>query len=174
MEMKLFEMISTFVLVLITIPAAFGENPPGDGQPRPTAAQVRMSVQEICPVSGQQLGSHGVPVEVKIGDEHLFLCCQGCASGQIKREHWARIHANFAKAQGICPVMKHALPANAKWTIIEGQIIYVCCPPCTKKIEAAPETYLKTVDELYRKSLAATTARSPDGSANATVPSPTR
>jgi hypothetical protein len=115
--------------------------------------QVRIAVQGICPVSGQNVGSMGVPVKVKIGDEVVFLCCKGCLSGNVKAEHWATIHANFAKAQGICPVMKKPLPQNPKWTVVDGRIVYVCCPPCTKKIEADSDTFLKAVDELYAASL---------------------
>lgn len=115
--------------------------------------QIRIAVQGICPVSGQNLGSMGVPVKAKIGDEVVFLCCKGCLSGKVKAEHWATIHANFAKAQGICPVMKKPLPQNPKWTVVDRRIVYVCCPPCTKKIEADSETFLKAVDELYAASL---------------------
>ena len=117
--------------------------------------QLKISVQQICPVSGQRLGDHGQPIKVQIGEQTLFYCCQGCLPKQIDPQHWATIHANFAKAQGICPVMKHKLPKNPKWTIVKGQIVYVCCPPCTKKIAADPETYLRQVDELYTASLQA-------------------
>jgi hypothetical protein len=51
--------------------------------------------------------------------------------------------------QGICPVMKKPLPRNPKWTVVDGRIVYVCCPPCAKKIEAQREQYLQAVDELY-------------------------
>lgn len=115
--------------------------------------QLRIAVQGICPISGQQLGSMGTPIKVKVGEETVFLCCKGCLQKQINPQHWATIHANFAQAQQICPVMKHALPKNPKWTIVEGQIVYVCCPPCTKKIAADPETYLRKIDELYTASL---------------------
>ena len=115
--------------------------------------QLRAAVQEICPVSGGKLGDMGTPFKVKVGEETVFLCCQGCMKRKVNPQHWATIHTNFAKAQGICPVMKNDLPKNPKWTIVEGQIIYVCCPPCTKKIVADPQAYLKTVDELYTASL---------------------
>jgi hypothetical protein len=115
--------------------------------------QIRSAVQDICPVSGQKLGAHGQPTKVKIGDEVVFLCCKRCLNGKVKAEHWSTIHANFAKAQGICPVMKKPLPQNPKWTVVDGRIVYVCCPPCTKKIEADSETFLKAVDELYAASL---------------------
>ncbi len=114
--------------------------------------QLKISAQKICPVSGKKLGSMGTPLKIRIGEEELFLCCKGCSNGQVSREHWGTIHVNFAKAQGECPVMEKALPKNPKWTIVNGQIIYICCPPCTKKILADPKTYLSKLDALYQKS----------------------
>lgn len=117
--------------------------------------QIHIAVQEICPVSGQKLGEHGAPIQVKIGEETVFLCCRKCLKGKVNPQHWATIHANFAKAQRICPVMKHELPESPKWTIVEGQIIYVCCSPCSNKIAADPKTFLQQVDDLYLASLQA-------------------
>lgn len=118
-----------------------------------TADQVRIAVQEICPVTGVKLGEHGTPIKAKIGKEELFLCCKGCLKGKVDPKHWATIHANFARAQGKCPVMNKALPKNPKWTIANGQIIYVCCPPCTKKIAADPAKFVNQVNALYTTSL---------------------
>lgn len=115
--------------------------------------QLHIAVQQICPISGQKLGAHGPPIKVKIGEETVFLCCRGCLQSKVDPQHWATIHANFARAQRICPVMKKELPRNAKWTVVQGQIVYVCCPPCTKKIAADPQTYLQKIDELYAASL---------------------
>ena len=121
--------------------------------------QLRIAVQEICPTSGNRLGEHGPPIKVKVGEETVFLCCQGCLKDTIDPNHWATIHGNFARAQRICPVMKQELPRNPKWTFVGGQIIYVCCPPCTKKVAADPQTYLKKIDDLYAASLRARQAR---------------
>lgn len=117
--------------------------------------QLRIAVQQICPVSGQKLGAHGTPLKVRVGKEIVFLCCRGCLNGKVNDQHWRRIHANFARAQQKCPVMNRPLPKNPKWVIVEGHIIYVCCPPCTEKITADPETYLRKVDALYTASLQA-------------------
>lgn len=122
--------------------------------------EIRIAVQKICPVMGEPLGSMGTPIKVKVGKQELFLCCEACRTKKIDRNHWAAIHANFAKAQGVCPVMEKPLPANAKWTLVNGQIIYVCCPPCIEKIDAAPEKYTKKLDSLYRNSLQASSASS--------------
>lgn len=117
--------------------------------------QLRIAVQEICPVSGRKLGEHGAPLKVKIGEETVFLCCKGCQHKKVDQKHWATIHANFARAQAQCPVRDKALPKSPKWALAEGQIVYVCCPGCIKKIEADPKTYLQKVDELYMASLKA-------------------
>ncbi|MFC1759857.1 hypothetical protein ACFL2H_14005, partial [Planctomycetota bacterium] len=115
--------------------------------------QLKIAVQRICPVSGKALGSMGSPPKVKVGEEEIFLCCKSCAKGQINKQHWATIHTNFAKAQGKCPVMEKDLPANPKFTFVNGQIVYICCPPCTKKIQADPAKYLATVDAYYEAAL---------------------
>lgn len=151
--MKSLKMPFAFAIAVSLVSMTLGAESKAEKDKQPTSAEIRMAVQGICPVSGQKLGSHGVPIEVKIGKEQVFLCCKGCTSGKVKPEHWATIHANFAKAQRICPVMKNELPKGAKWTIVDGRIVYVCCPPCIKKIEADPKAYLKAVDELYLTSL---------------------
>ena len=144
-------MKSVGALMLVTLVVGIGQM--ASGQESSQRDQLRSAVQGICPVSGKKLGAHGAPIKVQVGEETVFLCCKGCLQGKVSSEHWATIHSNMAKAQGKCPVMKKALPASPKWTIVEGQIVYVCCPPCIEKIEAQPETYLKTVDELYLTSL---------------------
>ncbi len=122
--------------------------------------QLRIAVQEICPTSGGKLGEHGAPIKVKVGaQETVFLCCQGCLKGKINPQHWAAIHANIAKAQRVCPVMKKGLPKNPKWTFVDGQIVYLCCPGCDKKVAADPKTYLRQIDELYTASLRAKRVR---------------
>ncbi len=117
--------------------------------------KVQIAAQKICPISGLKLGAHGQPIKVKIGQENIFICCKACLTQKVNGAHWATIHKNFAAAQRICPVMKKPLPAKAEWTIVEGRIFYVCCPPCIDKIKANPAAYVKQLDGLYTASLAA-------------------
>ena len=116
--------------------------------------QNRVAVQGICPISGQKLGRHGVPVKVKVGELEIFICCKPCLKKKIDPKYWSAIHKNILVAQETCPVMKHKLPKNPAWTIVDGQIIFVCCPPCKDDIAAEPKGFLRKVDDLYRKSLA--------------------
>lgn len=140
---------------LLTLVVSFHLGPFARAETSRTAPndQLKAAVQKICPVSGKLLGSMGNPTKVRIGEEEIFLCCKGCAKGQIKKEYWATIHANFAKAQRICPVMEKSLPANPKWTFVKGQIVYICCPPCTMKIQAEPDKFLTKVASYYESSL---------------------
>ncbi len=157
--MKIARMLFVVALVVGTIQMVSGQDRSPADQPQATRDQLRSAVQEICPISGKKLGSMGTPIKAKVGESTVFLCCKACLKGKVDPQHWATIHANIAKAQRICPVMKHELPKNPKWTIVEGQIVYVCCPPCTKKIAADPKTYLQQVDGLYTASLQAKQAR---------------
>ena len=151
--MKKVRIIVALALAIAVCPVLKGQSPSQEASERARSDQLRAAVQQICPVSGNRLGEHGAPVKVKVGKEEVFLCCKGCLHGKIDAKHWATIHANFAKAQTQCPVMKRPLPKNPKWTIVEGRIVYVCCPPCIKKVEADPETYLKMVDASYAASI---------------------
>ena len=121
------------------------------GQELTERDRLRIAVQDICPVTGEKLESMGDPIKVSVGEskEEVFLCCKGCLKKSISPEHWATIHTNIAKAQGRCPIMKKELPAGAKWTVVQGEVIYVCCPPCIKKIVVNPDASLKQVDAYY-------------------------
>ena len=113
-----------------------------------------VKAQKICPVSGIELGDHGAPIETKSGKQNVFVCCKGCVGKPFDAKHQKTMQANLAAAQGVCPVMKKPLPENPKSTLVKGRLVFVCCPPCTKKIDTDPEKYLKIVDAELSKNLA--------------------
>jgi hypothetical protein len=41
--------------------------------------------QRLCPVSGEPLGSMGVPPKIQVEGQDVFLCCMGCAE-EIKKD----------------------------------------------------------------------------------------
>ncbi len=160
--MNLYWKILSLMVVFLSAPAWVAAVEPGGETPQELQAkrdQLRMSVQKICPVTGNELGTHGEPVKAKVGKLTLHFCCEGCLDGQVDREHWATVHQNFIKGQRICPVMENELPSEPKWTIVEGQVFYVCCPPCIEKIEANPEASLAQLDKLHQASLKAAKPR---------------
>lgn len=34
--------------------------------------------QQVCPVSGEALGSMGTPIKVTVQDRDVYLCCEAC------------------------------------------------------------------------------------------------
>ena len=46
----------------------------------PKSDQEIARAQKVCPVTGQLLGSMGVPIKVMVKGQPVFLCCAGCKS----------------------------------------------------------------------------------------------
>ncbi len=120
-----------------------------------TGDRLAIAVQQICPVSGDRLDSRGEPIKVEIGEQQqeVFLCCEECTTKPLNADHWATIHINMAKAQQFCPVMKLQLPEGAQWTVVNGHVIFVCCPPCIEKIQADPDSHIQQLEQRYREAL---------------------
>lgn len=118
--------------------------------------RLRIAVQAICPVSGESLTGHGKPVKMTDPDtkEVLYVCCEDCLKSKPDAKHLAKIRSNFAKAQGNCLVMTdNEVSEKSKHGIVDGHFVFVCCPPCVKKMNAAPEKFLSKLDDLYEASL---------------------
>lgn len=119
------------------------------------ADKLQIAVQKICPVSGAELGSMGAPVKINAGEQTAFLCCKGCQGKQLDAGHWKTIQARMAKAQGTCPIMEEEVDSTMKFAVVNGQQIFVCCPPCIPKIQADPEASIRKVNASYMKFVAA-------------------
>ena len=115
--------------------------------------QLLIKAQKICPVSGEALDSMGGPVKAQVGVQTIFLCCKGCVGKDIPQATWTKVKANLAKAQGKCPVLGKPLPANPKSIIVDKRMVFVCCPPCTKKVQTDSTKYLAVVDKLLAENL---------------------
>ena len=149
-----FKSLSTSVAVaiagLILSATVFAE------EKAPTGDDLLIAAQKICPVSGEDLRAMGGPIKAKSGDQTVFLCCKGCLGKPISKENWAKVTANLASAQGRCPVMNRPLPAGATSVVVNGRRVFVCCPPCTGKIQANPEKFLAVVDAMLTKNVGTT------------------
>lgn len=113
------------------------------------ADQLQIAVQKICPVTGEALGSMGEPIKVQVGEQIAYLCCKGCQGKELNAEHWKSIQTNIAAAQGTCPIMGKPVTADMKSTVVNGQQVFVCCPPCIAKIQADVEGSLTKVNANY-------------------------
>jgi hypothetical protein len=119
----------------------------------PTIDELLIAAQKVCPVSGGDLRAMSGPIKAKSGDQTVFLCCKGCLDKPIPKENWAKVTANLAAAQGRCPVLNRPLPKGAASVVVKGRRVFVCCPPCTGKIQANPEKFLAVVDALLAKNV---------------------
>ncbi len=67
-----------------TVPVSLGNpgNPGNSGEIAVTKAtqadQATINVQKLCKVSGEELGSMGVPFKLTRGGKSFLICCQGC------------------------------------------------------------------------------------------------
>ncbi len=78
-----------------------GESPPADPTPR--------RPPQVCPVSGQKLGSMGKPVVVEHGGRYLMLCCAGCVDA-FKQD--PKRYLNPAKHSEADPATNEDAPAR--------------------------------------------------------------
>ncbi|MCU0714206.1 MAG: hypothetical protein MUC43_19285 [Pirellula sp.] len=114
--------------------------------------RLRMSVQAICPVTGESLSLESKPIKLVNPEtkEVLYVCCEECSKAKPEDKHLEKIRSHFAKAQAHCLVMTdNEISPESKIGIVEGHAVFVCCPPCTKKMQASPEKFLKKLDDLY-------------------------
>jgi hypothetical protein len=44
----------------------------------PPADRESAEIQKVCPISGEPLGSMGVPIKITEAGQSVFLCCKGC------------------------------------------------------------------------------------------------
>ena len=139
----------TFAAVAMFAISAFAQETQQQKSPLTDADHLQIAVQKICPVTGEELGSMGEPLKVKVGEQVAFLCCKGCQGKELNAEHWKTIQARMAKAQGVCPIMEKPVDATMKSTVVNGQQVFVCCPPCIAKIQADVEGSLKKVNASY-------------------------
>ena len=123
----------------------------GDTESTSETGRLLIAAQGICPVSGQKLGSHGDPVKATVGEQTVYLCCKACVGKDIPKENWTKVLQTMAAAQGVCPVMKRALPKKPASLVVDGRTVFVCCKPCIAKVQADPGKYVAVVDQLLTK-----------------------
>lgn len=135
--------------------------------PATTADSEAIKLQKTCPVTDAPLGSMGTPIKVTGLERDVYLCCQGCLN-KLKSEpdkYLAKLpplpvakpvvvkatqaDASFVAAQKLCPVMDEPLDAmgGPYKTVVEGQVVYLCCPGCAKMLAADPDKYLAKLKE---------------------------
>lgn len=117
--------------------------------------------QKLCPVMDEPLGGMGVPLKVTGLGRDVFLCCKGCIKFLEKEPQKylaklpplpgptvtkaTKVDTQFVAAQKLCPVMDEPLDAmgGPYKTVVDGRVVYLCCPGCAKKLHATPAVFFQ-------------------------------
>jgi Cu(I)/Ag(I) efflux system membrane fusion protein len=64
-----------------------------------------IEAQRVCPITGKALGSMGTPVKLKVQNQTVFLCCDGCKAKALAdpSRTLRRIEELKAKGKGVAP-----------------------------------------------------------------------
>ncbi|QDV78334.1 hypothetical protein [Botrimarina mediterranea] len=137
--------------------------------PATAADAAAIALQKVCPVMDEPLGGMGTPLKVTGLRRDIYLCCKGCLKMLEKdpEKYLAMLpplpesakpevvkataaDARFVAAQRICPVMDGPLDGmgGPYKTVVEGRVVYLCCPGCAKKLHANPGVYLDKLAKL--------------------------
>ncbi|MCU0706882.1 MAG: hypothetical protein MUF23_01170 [Pirellula sp.] len=141
--------------VVSLIATAVIANPLQEGKVDEKRQRLRAAVQKICPMTGHELPDEsGLKewVDPK-SKERLFVCCEECVEGKPDPEYLKTIMERQAKAQAQCLVMENEVTSQSKSQIIGGYRVFVCCPPCFKKVDKSQEKYFAKLDEMHEKFL---------------------
>lgn len=134
--------------------------------------------QEVCPITGELLGSMGVPVKTSVKGHTVFLCCKGCQGAVdkdpdgtlrklgkepaaepmagLKPEELAAIEElpaedrPLAIAQRLCPVTGEPLGSMGVpvKSSVKGRTVFLCCVGCQLEIDSDPDGVLKKLEEI--------------------------
>ena len=128
--------------------------------------------QVICPVTEFALGSMGPPIKVRVDNQNVLICCEGCRDRLIKDpqnyfsileryhqkevspEELAAIETAFAPltgvdrqravSQSICPVTEMRLGSMGTpiKVDVKGEPVFICCEACRDPLLAEPDRHL--------------------------------
>jgi hypothetical protein len=139
------------------------------------ADRPRVERQRMCPVmEDTELGAHGAPIKLLVGDRTLFVCCEGCveevqkspgqylqkaATAEANRQpprpqvnvYWAAQADDAAiRAQGVCPVINERLGAHGRplKVVVDGRPIFVCCEGCIDRVVRDRDLYFRSVADV--------------------------
>lgn len=144
--------------------------------PLTSGDRIGIARQKNCPVMETALGDHGTPIKLLVGDQPLYVCCQGCVgkvqaspeeflskladaarqssatpSRQISVAYATAEDATAVRAQGRCVVMTDQQLGGHGQVIkvsVGRDSVFVCCKGCIRKVEQNPELYLDKARQL--------------------------
>ncbi len=122
-----------------------------------------MRAQQLCPVTGEKLGSMGPPIPVTVKGQMIQVCCKTCvAAVQRDPDRYLQKVAAELNAQSpmvpdnrlqfgrqrLCPVTGQELGSMGPPipVTVSGRTVYVCCRACVNALQRDPAKYLGRID----------------------------
>jgi YHS domain-containing protein len=116
---------------------------------------------EVCPVSGEKLGSMGDPVDLVVDNRLVRLCCSGCV-GKAKADPAAafkKIDEAVIKVQKVsyptkmCVVSDEPLGSMGDPVdVVAGtRLVRLCCQSCLDQFKADPASFVAAVEAAGAK-----------------------
>ena len=119
---------------------------------------------KTCPVSGEELGSMGDPIEHVVGTRLARLCCKSCIEkiDADPAKYMAPIDEALIAAQRAdyplktCPVSGEELGSMGEpIDLLYGtRLVRLCCKSCKKVLKKDPKSILAKLDEAAKSSKA--------------------
>jgi hypothetical protein len=110
---------------------------------------------KTCPVSGEELGGMGEPVNLVHASRLVRVCCKGCVKkvAADPGKALAKVDAAYIKAQlptyplTTCPVSDEELGGMGEpLNVLYGtQLVRLCCKGCKKGLKKNPEAILAKI-----------------------------
>jgi YHS domain-containing protein len=122
-------------------------------------AQAATYPLKSCPVSGEELGGMGEPLEVVHGTRLVRLCCKGCIKGFQKdpAATMAKIDAALIAEQkktyplATCLVSDEAIEGEGFDSLYGTRLTRFCCEKCATAFAKEPAKYLAKLDKAGAK-----------------------
>lgn len=121
--------------------------PPAEGDAYPLA---------VCPVSGMELGSMGMPIVYEHEGRQIRFCCDECIEPfeEAPAEHLAEVDERIVEDQLAHYPMDTCVVSGAELGSMGDPVNYVygnrlvrfCCPMCDETFEADPAAHLAQID----------------------------
>jgi len=112
---------------------------------------------DVCPVSGQELGSMGDPVVKTYDGREVRFCCNSCIKRfeNNKAEYFKEIDEQIVKQQrtwypiDTCIVTGQALGSMGDPVeyVYNNRLIRFCCDSCIPRFEKDPKPFLEKLDK---------------------------
>jgi len=107
-----------------------------------------------CPVSGEELGGMGDPIDLVYGTRLVRLCCKSCVKGFQKEpaKYMAQVDAAYIAQQKpsypltTCLVSGEPIEGDGVDHLYGTQLTRFCCEKCVKAFDKEPAKYLAKLD----------------------------